>query len=540
MPLELRRQRDGSLRPNWYARYEVNGQRFTVNLNVKVKGVPPASLTLQGDTDFECSRATAQAKLNEIVDEARSKRNATHLIERIYESKTGETIKGVKLEALPKEWPKIPRRSKPSASYEAQCVGNLTSFTEFMQREYPKAVEIAQVTRAMALAFMETEEKRGVTGRTWNDKLQTLRSTFRHLLPAGHVNPFYNVVTKETETIFRKPFSPEELKAILEVARADEFMRPLLVVGMCTAMRRGDCCLLDWKDVDLKNRFIAVKTAKTGNTVSIPIFPLLLEELKARRAATKGEPKGYVFPEQAKMYLENADGITRRVKQILARALCTTTAPGQKASDQKSAALPKVEAEEAARRGKELLATLPASDKRERMVRVFNSYAAGKNINEVVAETGVSKASASAYLNEIEAGAGCRIVRGRVDGTSTAALLRRAGTLLNAEGGNRMRRASVRDFHSFRVTWVTLALTAGVPLELVQKVTGHKTTDVVLKHYFQPGREAFRTALQSAMPKLLTNGQKSPRDEMREIVERLTPKTLKADKARLLELLKAA
>ena len=57
------------------------------------------------------------------------------------------------------------------------------------------------------------------------------------------------------------------------------------------------------------------------------------------------------------------------------------------------------------------------------------------------------------------------------------------------------RDASVRDFHSFRVTWVTIALTGGVPLELVQKVTGHKTTEIVLKHYFQPGKEAFRQAL---------------------------------------------
>ena len=69
---------------------------------------------------------------------------------------------------------------------------------------------------------------------------------------------------------------------------------------------------------------------------------------------------------------------------------------------------------------------------------------------------------------------------------------------------NSRQEASIRDFHSFRVTWVTLALTAGVPLEIVQKVTGHKTTEVVLKHYFQPGREDFRNALQSAMPKLLT------------------------------------
>jgi len=67
-----------------------------------------------------------------------------------------------------------------------------------------------------------------------------------------------------------------------------------------------------------------------------------------------------------------------------------------------------------------------------------------------------------------------------------------------------VRRASVRDFHSLRVTWVTLALTAGVPLELVQRVTGHKTTDVVLKHYFRPGQEDFRLALEGAMPTLLT------------------------------------
>ena len=56
------------------------------------------------------------------------------------------------------------------------------------------------------------------------------------------------------------------------------------------------------------------------------------------------------------------------------------------------------------------------------------------------------------------------------------------------------------------MTWVTLALTAGVPLELVQRVTGHKTTDVVLKHYFRPGQEDFRMALEGAMPKLLATG----------------------------------
>ena len=100
-------------------------------------------------------------------------------------------------------------------------------------------------------------------------------------------------------------------------------------------------------------------------------------------------------------------------------------------------------------------------------------------------------------------------------------------SLLPVKRGDRGRQASVRDFHSFRVTWVTLALTAGVPLELVQKVTGHKTTDVVLKHYFQPGREDFRQTLQSAMPKLLTNGHKTPKEQMREMLNEVKPKALR-------------
>ena len=51
-----------------------------------------------------------------------------------------------------------------------------------------------------------------------------------------------------------------------------------------------------------------------------------------------------------------------------------------------------------------------------------------------------------------------------------------------------------------------MALSAGVPMELVRRVTGHSTVEVVLKHYFRPGREAFRTALETAMPHMLTGG----------------------------------
>ena len=463
-------------------------------------------------------------------------------MEKLYEIKTGEAVKSVRLTNLSEEWLKIARKRKPDDRYASQCQSTLKRFAEFVQKLNPKAEEIAHVTRTVARSFMDAEEKRGVTPKTWNDVLKLLRATFMHLLPAGAINPFSDMPTRETETVFRIPFTPEELKAIMDVARDDEFIRPILVTGICTAMRRGDCCLLEWPDVDMERRFITVKTAKTGQTVSIPIFPMLHDELKELAGTGHGKGKkreGYVFPDQAKMYLENPDGITWRVKKILAVALGESEPDGSIKGEDAPKKLEEVSDDTARKRGEEYIAKLDAGEKKQRMAKVFDLYVGGKRVCDVAEALEISKGSVSGYLNEIEAAVDCRIVRGHGDGPSMTGRLNADTGLLwvKREGGTR--RASVRDFHSFRVTWVTLALTAGVPLELVQKVTGHKTTDIVLKHYFQPGREAFRQALQTAMPKLLTNGQKSPKDEMLEILEAMTAKTWKRDQKRVLELMKA-
>jgi integrase len=539
MPLQLKTQRDGRLRDTWYGRYEINSKKYCVNLGVKIMGTPPASLSLrdQGDTSFEVSRANAAAKLKQIIDEARTHRGAERLVEKLYEIKTGEKIQSVKLNNLPAEWMKIPRKRKPDDRYALQCQATLLRFVRFVHKENPKADEIAHVTRTIGRKFLESEEARRITAKTWNDTLVLLRATFQHLLPAGSINPFSGIPTRETETIFRKPFSPEELKTILNAAREDEFIRPVIVTGICTAMRRGDCCLIKKKHVDLKRRFITVKTAKTGEMATIPIFPLLFDELKGRLSGLSAGNKrsahdsgeDYVFPEQAEMYLDNPDGITWRVKKVLMRAL----APKDEVVDE----ILQVPEAEARRQGLHYISQVSNSGKRNRMLAAFDLYMSGKRLDEVVKESCVSKGSVSGYLNEIELATKCRILRGKNRETSLTALLKNDKSLLRIEREDGERMASVWDFHSFRVTWVTLALTAGVPLELVQKVTGHKTTTIVLKHYFQPGREDFRRALQSAMPKLLTNGEKSPKEEIRELIEGLNGKLAKEEKLRLLNLL---
>jgi hypothetical protein len=68
-------------------------------------------------------------------------------------------------------------------------------------------------------------------------------------------------------------------------------------------------------------------------------------------------------------------------------------------------------------------------------------------------------------------------------------------------------------------------------LELVQRVTGHRTVEVVMKHYFRPGREDFRTAILKAMPKMLAdaNGRKSIKEEILALLDRSSARTWKAD-----------
>ncbi len=92
-------------------------------------------------------------------------------------------------------------------------------------------------------------------------------------------------------------------------------------------------------------------------------------------------------------------------------------------------------------------------------------------------------------------------MRGGTDRTDIKSAMARVSRIDRETG---QRAASVRDWHTLRATWVTLALSAGVPVELVRRVTGHATVEVVLKHYFRPDREQFKAALTGALPEVLT------------------------------------
>ncbi len=537
MRLNLKRYADGELRPHWFGVFQMDGRTRVATL-CRWRGTPNPTgrASDTGDAAFEASRADALAELKAIFEGERTAADRTASAERVHRARYGETVARVTLAELVNRWDTLPskRKGKRSALHVENCKRTLGRFVAFMAEHAPRVKELGAVTGAHVRAFMQAEDARGITGRTWNVTLSLLRRVFRHLDPHAAALRDYlaGEPSREENTVHREPFAPEELKAVFDAAADDDFMRPLVICAASTAMRRGDVCLLRWRSVDLAGGFVTVKTGKTGASVEIPIFPPLRVELEKAMPGARG-PSSYVWPDAADMYRHTPDAIDRRLRGILAQAgfVDPRRADGITRAAVRAENLVTLATDDARRRVLAAIDVEPMTEgRRERMRAIVGAYLGGKSLKATAADLGVSPAIVSLRLNEAERLAGVAILRrptlpARVNGTTLAT---------PEDAGPRLRRGSLRGWHSFRTTWITLALSNGVPIELVRRVTGHAAVDVILKHYFRPGRDDFRRALESAMPTaLLSRPTPAPvptdwRAEIMRIADRITPRNCRS------------
>lgn len=503
MPLTLKRGRDGSFRKHWYGVIQINGKRIVENLNVRVRGTPPESLRDEGNAAFEKSRAEAQEKLEELKKKHATKGRADHLLERLIESKTGKTVEYVRLADLPMRWRSIPRTSRVKEEWLRSCDAMFRNFSKEMDVEF-----LYEVTPEMVANYLN-KLRSVTTTKTTSNVVSLFRSAFKRLLPPGAHNPFTEGISRKNEsddgdTIHRRPFTAQEITVLFEAARLDSFLFPLVVTAACTGMRRGDVCRLRWSSVNLAYNVIAVKTSKTGASVEIPIFAPLRQVLLTAESHRKEEDV-YVWPDAALMADESPDTLTWRFKKLLAAILPD---PQDSRSNESGAhavcpvklgpVLDKVcEAVRLNLTGKMLDRTLDS----------LQRYAEGASIRDIEAVTGQARSGIAGDLHRAE---NLSKIYFMPDATRIGAK-NKIARLTRKDRGRGCRAASVLDWHALRVTWVTLALSSGVPMEVVKLVTGHKTVEVVLKHYFKPGREQLRALLSDKLPEVLTGGKDLPK-----------------------------
>ncbi len=466
----------------WSGRYKVNGKEKTVALGIKIEGRRPATLRGTGDLAFERSRIKAQLAMEQFLEELKTRKTKERLAKEVYKIQSGgEELPEYALTDLFDLWCNMRKRSE---SRTTSVKPQIAKFVSFMKKKFSDVRYTYQVTATHANAFMDAEEERGLAPATYNGLLKLLKSCFREtgsrvfdkiqLMPGGQIH--------------RVPYTLEELEQIRIAAETDEFVRPVIIIAMCTGMRLGDCCNLKWSDIDYEEGIVRVKTGKTGAAVVIPIFDWLKEELDSQEGLPSSD---YVIPRQRWKYMADASYLTKQLRKIL-----TKIGFGEPASNYR---LKKSDVDKQAVTAKvqEYLATLPETKKIKRMGNVFAAYMNGQTVDQISEEFSVSKSTASLYLNEIEDNTGTSFIRGKSRESANENENRKPVQVERQQG---LVRASIRDFHAFRTTWVTLALKAGVPVETVRLVTGHKTVEIVTENYFNPSQRDIRDALKAAMP----------------------------------------
>jgi len=477
----------GRVRRTWYGQYRENGKWMVTKLTTPMRGERiPSCLSEMGDDAFERSRALAQAEFDRFEAERGVKGSTEHLTRVLIESKIGHKIDEVRVDEIESKWRQSHIRNR-SEDWDKSITWLFKTFTDSVKVTY-----LYEVTPAMVSAFYKSI-RRQYAWNTVTRIMKLISGAFADLLPVGAVNPFtkVDVVPDKTtqSTIHRRPLDNDELNRLVEESRKDPMLYALTVTTACTGMRIGDVCNLKWDSVDLRGGFIDVKTRKTGQEVTLPIFPRLREVLESALVSNEDDG-GYVFPDAAQMHKGNYDGLIRMGKVLFARALFTDKA-------KRDANI--TDADHKDKTPAETMELIRAAgytpSKTEKVLKVYTLYKSGMTYRQIQREMGCSRGLIAGYLHGIEDLTGDSVIKGaRECATSNRRLLK----LTRQERKVGKRSASLYGWHSLRASFVVQAFTNHIPAELVAKIVGH-TTVKMTEEYFNPTKrimaEVFRRGM---------------------------------------------
>jgi integrase len=155
---------------------------------------------------------------------------------------------------------------------------------------------LADITPKMIENYRIKREKEGVMPATINREHALLKHMYTKAMDWGCVkeNPAKRVrLAKEQPRI--RFLTKEEIRSLLAAAGESKapHLKPILIMALDTAMRRGEILNLRWEDVDFERRAIQVKKTKNDQPREVPMTDRLhvtLWDWKKKRL-----DKGYVF-----------------------------------------------------------------------------------------------------------------------------------------------------------------------------------------------------------------------------------------------------
>ena len=238
-------------------------------------------------------------------------------------------------------------------------------FAKWMERNYLPVGDLAGVTADMIAEYLAAL-RADLCGTSYNNRVCVLREIFRTLAKkAGFEDdPWEGVRLRPDDSHSRRELSLDEIRRLLAAAKkvgrgvptapqpmqnADSFEggcgRPrtsvpttewykLFLIGIYTGLRLGDCCRLDWSQVDLGAGVIQLVPQKTRRhhqrMVTIPIHPALGRALLSGTQVPNGplcvlKQTGPVLPMISEMYARSRWRVNHELAKIFRAAHIETS-----------------------------------------------------------------------------------------------------------------------------------------------------------------------------------------------------------------------
>ena len=220
-------------------------------------------------------------------------------------------------------------------------------FARWMEHNHLEIAHLAEVTETAVAEYL-ADFRCHHSASTYNGHVCVLREIFRVLADKAGIthDPWAGVCLKADDSISRRELSLDEVGRLYKAAsKQGKEWKLLLMTGIYTGMRLGDCCRLKWDNVCLERGVIQIIPEKTkkhmhGRPVTIPIHPSLMAELERERGTGNGDvgqgtsdatvgrddpiaPHAFVNPKVADLYMNRKWQLDEGLRKIFKAANIT-------------------------------------------------------------------------------------------------------------------------------------------------------------------------------------------------------------------------
>ena len=222
-----------------------------------------------------------------------------------------------------------PNRNAKSPNTVRNYYNYWNAFLQWLGDHHQEVKSAHQLDRSMATEYFTFRWSTGISEQGYNNNLQALQVIMKTLLGEDSPdmqNPFMGLRKKKTAVHSRLPFTPDEVKRILELLEdGNPFemeykpqFRLLVKLMLNIGCRGEDACHLTWRMVDWEERLIRYRPIKTeissGIDVEAPINNILFAELQVAQGYAVDS---FVLPDLHRRYVGNPTGITHSINRLI-------------------------------------------------------------------------------------------------------------------------------------------------------------------------------------------------------------------------------